>query len=169
MNNELNLDLDLMDTDTMSLQDILDQNSTYASVAGNRVTSISLSEQFSISKPELARFIQTGNFRDSRKGIGMTRQARLIITLAVATGNEVFTFGDIDAMTEDYTSKTDTSKVINTEVWSRGNGSRYNQQPSVAGKTYIEWLVGNHAMISSDPESCVHIKNLGKFAIFTRV
>jgi len=166
MNNELNLEA--MDTDTMSLQDILDQNSTYASVAGNKVSSIALNEQFSISKPQLARFIQTGNFRDSAKGIGMTRQARLIIKLAIATGNEIFTFADIDAITEDYTSHTDTSKVANTEVWSKGNGSRYNQQPSVAGKTYIEWLVGNHAMLSSNPQSCVHITNLGKFAIFTR-
>ena len=167
MNNELNLDL--MDTDTMSLQDILDQNSTYAAVSTSKVTSISLNEQFSINKAQLARFIQTGNFRDSRKGVGMTRQARLIIKLAVATGKEVFTFGDIDALTVDYTSDTDTSKVTNTEVWSLCSGRRYNQQPSVAGKTYIEWLLGNHAMLSSNQESCVHIKNLGKFGIFTRV
>tara|TARA_R110000824_G_scaffold400831_1_gene609484 strand:+ start:651 stop:1154 length:504 start_codon:yes stop_codon:yes gene_type:complete len=167
MNNELNLEV--MDTDLMSLQDILDQNSTYAGSPVSKVSSISLSEQFTISKVELARYIQTGNFRDSATGIGMTRQARLIIKLAISTGKEVFTFADIDELTVDYTSHTDTSKVTNTEVWSKGNGSRYNQQPSVAGKTYIEWLLGNHDMLSSNPQSCLHIKNLGKFAIFVRV
>ena len=166
MNNELNLEA--MDTDLMSLQDILDQNSNYASASVSKVSSISLNERFSISKTELARFIQTGNFRDSRKGVGMTRQARLIIKLAVSTGTEVFTFGDLDALTVDYTSDTDTSKVTNTEVWSLCSGRRYNQQPSVAGKTYIEWLLGNHDMLSSSTHSGLHIKNLGKFAIFVR-
>jgi len=48
MNNELNLEA--MDTDLMSLQDILDQNSNYASASVSKVSSISLNERFSISK-----------------------------------------------------------------------------------------------------------------------
>ena len=169
MSNELNLEV--MDVDTMSLEDILAENDKYIHTGTSKGRFIPLDHKFTINKSQLARLIQAGKFND----VCLARQVRLIIKLAIAVGTEVFTFGDIDELASDYISKwledgkRDTSHAPTNDLWSFTTGRRYKQLPSIAGATYIDWLVGASEYCTSTSDQGAHARKLGIYNLFVKV
>jgi len=165
------LNLEVMDVDTMSLEDILAENDKYIHTGPSKGRFVPLDHKFTINKVELARLIQAGKFND----VGLARQVRLIIKLAIAVGTEVFTFADIDELADDYISKwlengkRDTSHAPTDDLWSFTTGRRYKQLPSIAGATYIDWLVGASEYCTSISDQGAHARKLGYYKLFIKV
>ena len=165
------LNLEVMDVDTMSLEDILAENDKFSYTKPTKGRFIPLDHKFTINKVELARLIQAGKFND----VGLARQVRLITKLAIAVGTEVFTFGDIDELADDYISKwledgkRDTSRAPTNDLWSYATGRRYKQLPSIAGATYIDWMVGASEYCTSTSDQGAHARKLGYYKLFIKV
>tara|TARA_R110001599_G_C12132041_1_gene649835 strand:- start:304 stop:867 length:564 start_codon:yes stop_codon:yes gene_type:complete len=183
------LDLDALASGNVSLGDVL------AAAQASAPKAAAPRDQVDTNIPYVINVEEFGRLTNDNKYAYVNRQAQLMIQMAagILTGQhnelleledtpESFTFGHIDQIAEPYVVRKESirlsegkAKVVIPKIaegldyntWSWAHGKGYVQLPSVAGPTYIGWLLGEEYWTQSGKD-VDHPKNLGKYQIFAR-
>ncbi len=183
------LDLDALASGNVSLGDVLAAAQASAPKASTPRDQVDTTIPYVINVEEFVRLVNDDKYAY------VNRQAQLIIQMAtgILTGQhnellelddtpESFTFGQIDEIAKPYVVSKESvrlpdgkAKVVTPKIadgldyhtWSWAHGKGYVQLPSVAGPTYIAWLLGEEYW-TQNGRDVNHPKNLGKYAIFAR-